>query len=60
MRRGDAMISPLHANFIVNVGTAQARDVMGLITQIRDRVYHDKGIMLELEVQVIGEPEMET
>ena len=60
LRRGDAMISPLQANFIVNVGTAQARDVMGLIAQIRDRVYHDKGIRLELEVQIIGEPEMET
>ena len=59
LRRGDAMVSPLHANFIVNVGTAQARDVIGLITQIRDRVYHDKGIRLELEVQIIGESEME-
>jgi UDP-N-acetylmuramate dehydrogenase len=60
LRRGDAMVSPLHANFIVNVGTARARDVMGLITQIRDQVYHEKGIRLELEVQIIGEPEMET
>jgi UDP-N-acetylmuramate dehydrogenase len=60
MRRGDAMVSPLHANFIVNVGTARARDVIGLITQIRDRVYHDKGIRLELEVQIIGEKEVET
>jgi UDP-N-acetylmuramate dehydrogenase len=60
LRRGDAMVSPLHANFIVNVGTARARDVMGLITQIRDRVYQEKGIRLELEVQIIGEPEVET
>jgi UDP-N-acetylmuramate dehydrogenase len=60
LRRGDAMVSPLHANFIVNVGTARARDVIGLITQIRDRVYHDKGIRLELEVQIIGEQEVET
>jgi UDP-N-acetylmuramate dehydrogenase len=60
LRRGDAMVSPLHANFIVNVGTAQARDVLGLITQIRDRVYHEKGIRLELEVEIIGEPEVET
>jgi UDP-N-acetylmuramate dehydrogenase len=60
LRRGDAMVSPLHANFIVNVGTARARDVIGLITQIRDRVYQEKGIRLELEVQIIGEPEVET
>jgi UDP-N-acetylmuramate dehydrogenase len=58
-RRGDAMVSPLHANFIVNIGAARARDVQGLIGLIRDRVYHEKGIGLELEVQIIGEPEVE-
>jgi UDP-N-acetylmuramate dehydrogenase len=60
MRRGDAMVSPLHANFIVNVGTARARDVLELITLIRERVYQESGTMLELEVQIIGEPEVET
>ena len=60
MRRGDAMVSPLHANFIVNVGTARAQDVMELITLIRERVFQESGTRLELEVQVIGEPEMET
>jgi UDP-N-acetylmuramate dehydrogenase len=60
MRRGDAMISPLHANFIVNVGTARARDVLELITVIRERVYQERGTRLELEVQIIGEPEVET
>lgn len=59
LRRGDAMVSPLHANFIVNVGTALARDVIGLIAQIREQVYQEKGIRLELEVQIIGEPEVE-
>jgi UDP-N-acetylmuramate dehydrogenase len=58
LRRGDAMVSPLHANFIVNVGAAQARDVLGLIGLIRKRVYQEKGTMLELEVQIIGEPEV--
>lgn len=60
MRRGDAMVSPLHANFIVNVGTARARDVLGLITLIRERVYQERGTRLELEVQIIGEQEVET
>jgi UDP-N-acetylmuramate dehydrogenase len=59
MRRGDAMVSPLHANFIVNVGTARARDVLGLIALIRERVYQERGTRLELEVQIIGEQEME-
>jgi UDP-N-acetylmuramate dehydrogenase len=59
MRRGDAMVSPLHANFIVNVGTARAQDVLELITLIRERVYQERGTRLELEVQIIGEPEVE-
>ncbi|OGP85900.1 MAG: UDP-N-acetylenolpyruvoylglucosamine reductase [Deltaproteobacteria bacterium RBG_16_54_11] len=54
-RRGDAMISPLHANFIVNMGAARARDVLGLIELIRQRIYKEKRIKLELEVLIIGE-----
>lgn len=57
-RRGDALISPLHANFIVNMGAAQARDVLGLIELIRQRVYQEKRIGLELEVLIIGEQAM--
>jgi len=57
-RRGDAMISPLHANFIVNMGSARARDVLGLIELIRQRVYQEKRIGLELEVLIIGEQAM--
>ncbi|MCJ7663120.1 MAG: UDP-N-acetylmuramate dehydrogenase [Desulfobacterales bacterium] len=56
--RGDAMISPLHANFIVNMGAAQARDVLGLIELIRQRIYKEKRIKLELEVLIIGEQAM--
>ena len=59
MRRGDAMVSPLHANFIVNVGAARARDVLGLIDMIQKRVYQEKGTRLELEVMVVGETEVE-
>jgi UDP-N-acetylmuramate dehydrogenase len=55
MRRGDAMISPLHANFIVNMGKAQARDILGLIDMIQKRVYQTTGTVLELEVVIIGE-----
>jgi UDP-N-acetylmuramate dehydrogenase len=59
LRRGDAMVSPLHANFIVNVGAARTRDVLELITLIRERVYQERGTRLELEVQIIGEQEVE-
>jgi UDP-N-acetylmuramate dehydrogenase len=57
-RRGDAMISPLHANFIVTMGAAQARDVLALIELVRQRVYQEKKIKLELEVLIIGEQAM--
>ncbi len=58
-RLGDAMVSPLHANFIVNLGSARAKDVLDLIELIRKRVYQEMGVKLELEVVVLGEPEME-
>jgi UDP-N-acetylmuramate dehydrogenase len=58
IRRGDAMVSPLHANFIVNMGRAQAKDVLGLIEVIQKRVYEEKGTGLELEVLIIGEPQV--
>jgi UDP-N-acetylmuramate dehydrogenase len=57
-RRGDAMISPLHANFIVNMGAAHAQDVLALIELVRKRVYQEKRIGLELEVLIIGEQTM--
>ena len=53
LRKGDAMVCPLHANFIVNAGAAQARDVMDLIDTIRDRVFRVHGITLELEVEIL-------
>ncbi|MBW2039318.1 MAG: UDP-N-acetylmuramate dehydrogenase [Deltaproteobacteria bacterium] len=55
-RLGDAMVSPMHANFIVNLGAARARDVLRLIDLIKERVYRERGVRLELEVVIIGEP----
>lgn len=54
-RSGDAQISALHANYIVNLGKAKAKDVLQLMALIRDRVYSSKGIVLEPELKVIGE-----
>jgi UDP-N-acetylmuramate dehydrogenase len=51
-RRGGAMVSPLHANFILNVGDATFSDVMGLIEEIRERVFKLFNVELELEVEV--------
>ena len=54
---GGAMISPKHANFIVNRGNARARDIEALIDLARCEVRSRFGIELECEVRIIGEPE---
>jgi len=51
---GGAMISPKHANFIVNFDKASAGDVIELIKMVRTNVKCKTGILLELEVQLLG------
>jgi UDP-N-acetylmuramate dehydrogenase len=51
---GDAMISTLHANFIVNGPRATARDVLDLITLMRRRVREERGVELQPEVQFVS------
>ncbi|HET7133120.1 MAG TPA: UDP-N-acetylmuramate dehydrogenase [Gammaproteobacteria bacterium] len=53
---GGAMVSPKHANFIVNTGTATAADIEALIARVRGEVARQSGVTLELEVRVVGEP----
>ena len=53
-RVGDAEVSPVHANFIVNRGQASAGDVLDLIRRIRARVHAATGIHLEPEVLLYG------
>ncbi|MBM3299091.1 MAG: UDP-N-acetylmuramate dehydrogenase [Deltaproteobacteria bacterium] len=55
VRSGGAMVSSLHANFIVNSAHASASDVLRLIDQIRERVKQAENIDLELEIRIIGE-----
>ncbi len=56
-RLREAQISEKHANFIVNLGRAKARDILTLAEWAREKVYQEKGVKLEMEVQVIGEDE---
>ncbi len=49
LRRGGAVVSERHANFIVNGGGATSADVMELIALVRKRVYETTGVYLELE-----------
>ena len=51
---GGAMISPKHANFIVNVGGATAEDILALMALARKRVHERTGIQLEPEIRIAG------
>jgi UDP-N-acetylmuramate dehydrogenase len=52
-RRGGAVVSPKHANFIVTEGKdAQAADALALAEEIRERVKREHGIDLEYEVEL--------
>jgi UDP-N-acetylmuramate dehydrogenase len=53
--RGDAVVSELHGNFIVNRGRASATDVLTLIEDVHDLVAQKTGISLEREVKVWGD-----
>jgi UDP-N-acetylmuramate dehydrogenase len=52
-RRGSAVVSPVHANFIVTEGeNARAADALALAEEIRERVRDEHGIELEYEVEL--------
>lgn len=53
-REGGAEISPLHANFINNLGGASAKDVATLLARVRRAVRDRFGVELELEVHLVG------
>lgn len=55
LRVGAAMVSDVHANFIVNTGGATARDVLELIEVVRTRVRDRTGVELATEVEIVGE-----
>jgi UDP-N-acetylmuramate dehydrogenase len=56
LRRGGAMVSPKHANFLINTGGATAADIEGLGEEVRRRVYEMTGVVLEWEIHRIGLP----
>jgi UDP-N-acetylmuramate dehydrogenase len=53
-RIGRAQISPLHANFFVNLGNARSDDVIALIELARRRVQEQFGVELELEIEIVN------
>ena len=50
---GGAQVSEKHAGFVINKGSATAKDVLDLIKYIQDKVFREKGVMLEPEVRLI-------
>src|SRR5882724_810197 len=55
-RVGKARVSEVHGNFIVNDGGATAAEILELIEKIKATALARRGIELETEVQIVGEP----
>jgi UDP-N-acetylmuramate dehydrogenase len=53
---GDAQVSTLHCNFLINRGAATARDIEALGEEVRRRVRETSGVELEWEIKRLGDP----
>ncbi|MEE2761008.1 MAG: UDP-N-acetylmuramate dehydrogenase [Pseudomonadota bacterium] len=56
LKRGGAMVSKKHCNFLVNTGDASAADLETLGEEVRRRVMEQSGICLEWEIRILGIP----
>lgn len=54
LRRGDAMVSEKHCNFLINLGNATAADIEDLGEEVRARVERATGVTLEWEIRRVG------
>ncbi|MBV9427679.1 MAG: UDP-N-acetylmuramate dehydrogenase [Bradyrhizobiaceae bacterium] len=54
LRLGDAQVSELHCNFLINLGNATAADIESLGDTVRSRVKDTSGVDLEWEIKRIG------
>ncbi|VDC31323.1 UDP-N-acetylmuramate dehydrogenase [Pseudogemmobacter humi] len=52
---GAAQMSPMHANFMINTGGANAADLESLGEEVRKKVFQSSGITLEWEIMRVGE-----
>ena len=57
---GGARVSPAHANFIVNDGSATARDIRRVIVACRQRVREKLGVELRDEIVYLGDFDVDT
>jgi UDP-N-acetylmuramate dehydrogenase len=51
---GGAQVSPIHANFFINTGSASARDYLALVEHVRAEVQRQTGVLLETEIEVMA------
>ena len=56
LRRGDAQVSEMHCNFLINLGSASAADIEALGEDVRARVKEKSGVELEWEIKRVGTP----
>jgi UDP-N-acetylmuramate dehydrogenase len=56
LRVGDAQVSAMHCNFLINLGNATAADIEALGEIVRQRVKEHSGVDLEWEIKRIGVP----
>jgi UDP-N-acetylmuramate dehydrogenase len=56
LRVGDAQVSELHCNFLINLGAATAAEIEALGEEVRARVKEKSGIELEWEIKRVGVP----
>ncbi len=54
LRRGEAQVSTMHCNFLINLGGATAADLEALGEEVRRRVLETSGVALEWEIKRIG------
>lgn len=52
-RIGDAQVSPIHPNFITNLGNAKFSDVIGIINHVKKVVFEKTGVKLETEIIIL-------
>jgi len=52
---GDAQVSEMHCNFLINLGSASAADIETLGETVRQRVTDSSGVVLDWEIKRIGE-----
>ncbi len=58
-RIGDAEISQVHANFFINNGQANAKEILALIKLAQTKVIENYGVKLDLEIELLGDWEVD-